>query len=370
MKIIFSACILLFVFMCACATPTTELNTLNKNITSIQADLKKSTAKKTQLQTALAQTESREGKIHLQIKNTQQNLSQKQVKLQQLNQTAIGLENEKNQDRALLKKQIRAAYLFSQQPAAKLLLSSNDHDKTQRILMYYHYITEAQMKTVQRLSQAINACTANQNAIQYVYKNLLTLKKTQLHNQQQLQQTEQKRQALIQTINQQIVTKHQKLTQLLWNKRQLEETLRELKVSATKQFISQKPLTHLHGTLPWPTKGMIRHAFGTPVEQSQLNWDGVVISAPVGQPVYAVASGRVIFAKWLAGYGLLLIIDDGNGYMTLYGRNQSLMKTVGQTVRAHEEIATVGKSGGFLQPGLYFSIRHNGQAVNPGVWCR
>lgn len=325
---------------------------------------------KLQLQNALTQTKSNEGKIHLQIKNTQRNLSQKQLTLQQLNQKEMLLENEKNTDHALLKKQIRAAYLFSQQPAIKLLLSSNDYEKTQRVLMYYHYITQAQMKTMQQLSQAIGACNTNQLAIRHVYKNLLTLKKTQLQNQKQLQQTQNKRQQLIQTINQQIITKHQKLTQLLWNKRQLEETLHELKVTAAKQFISNKPLTHLHGKLPWPTKGPIRHAFGTPVEQSQLNWDGVVITAPIGQPIYAVASGRVIFAKWLAGYGLLLIIDDGNGYMTLYGRNQSLMETVGEVIRAGEEIATVGKSGGFLQSGLYFSIRHHGRAMNPGVWCR
>ncbi len=100
-----------------------------------------------------------------------------------------------------------------------------------------------------------------------------------------------------------------------------------------------------------------------------LRWEGTLIAAPQGQPIHAVAPGRVIFSKWMPGYGLLLIISQGNGYMTLYGRAQTLTKAVGDYVKANEVIGTVGKSGGFAHSALYFSIRHDGTAINPTIFC-
>src|SRR3990167_198715 len=282
----------------AFANPTTELSNINKNITTIQTDLKKSTLQKSQLQTALLQTENTEGKVHAQITTTQKTLKENQTSLATLKIKEEKLTQEKNKYHALLKEQIQAAYLLSQQPEMKTLLSSNTAQKTPQLLMDYQYIVNEQKKTIQKLEQAIVACHENQAAILHTAQHLEVLKKTQLKNQVALQQVQNQRQQLIQTINQHIISKHQQLTRLLWNKRQLEETLRELNVANTKRFISKKPLTHLHGKLPWPTQGTVRHHFGDAVQQSQLHWDGVVITAPQGQPVYAAASGRVIFSKW------------------------------------------------------------------------
>jgi septal ring factor EnvC (AmiA/AmiB activator) len=102
----------------------------------------------------------------------------------------------------------------------------------------------------------------------------------------------------------------------------------------------------------------------------ELRWDGVLISAPEGQEVRAVHHGRVAFADWLRGFGLLLIIDHGDGYMTLYGHNQSLFKETGEWVEAGEPVALVGTSGGRARAGVYFGIRHQGRPVDPGAWCR
>ncbi|MCX7126255.1 MAG: peptidoglycan DD-metalloendopeptidase family protein [Gammaproteobacteria bacterium] len=348
-----------------------ELNNLNKNIASIQTDLNQATMQKSQLQNGLAQTETVEGLINQKIQKTQKNLALQQKNLTQLKQQAIPLANAKNQNHALLKQQIRAAYLFSQKPYLKLLLAQNDVEKTQRILMYFRYITAAQMKTMTQLQQSIVSCQQNQAAMQQQYSKLLLLKQKQVKNQQALKTVQAQRQQLIQQINQHIQTNSQQLKRLLQNKQQLETTVAQLNTSSSEQvFISNRPFSQLRGKLPWPTQGSVRHAFGAQISQSELTWDGVVINAPLGQPVRAIASGRVIFAKWMAGYGLLLIINDGGGYMTLYGRNQMLLKTVGDTVKAGEKIAAVGKSGGFKSPALYFSIRHNGQVVNPGTWCR
>ncbi len=358
------------------ATQTSQLNTIDKNIASIKTELQQATIKKSQLQNALAKTETDESHIHQQLKKTQHHLSKQQKKLQQLEQQTIPLADENNLNRTLLKQQIRAAYLFNQAPYLKLLLAPNDVMQTQRMLMYFHYITKAQMKTMTQLQQSLTACKQNQKAIQKQYATLLLLKQKQLDNQQAFKKSQVQRKELIEAINQHIQTKHQKLWSLMHDKQRLEKTIEQLNAQTKKivfthlPHVPNLPFGRLQGKLTWPAEGHIRDAFGTQIYQSELKWDGTLIAAPLGEPIHSVAAGRVIFSKWMAGYGLLLIINQGNGYMTLYGRAETLTKTVGDYVSANEVIGTVGKSGGFAHSALYFSIRHDGTPVNPGMWCR
>lgn len=130
------------------------------------------------------------------------------------------------------------------------------------------------------------------------------------------------------------------------------------------------PFVQLQGNLPWPTAGNILTPFGAELGDSHLKYNGVLIGAPAGQPVHAIARGKVVFANWLQGLGLLLIIDHGDGYMSLYGHNAALYKKAGDSVKPEEVIAAVGNSGVPGPMGLYFEIRHNGQPVNPVQWCK
>jgi septal ring factor EnvC (AmiA/AmiB activator) len=124
----------------------------------------------------------------------------------------------------------------------------------------------------------------------------------------------------------------------------------------------------LKGKLPWPVKGRLAQRFGSP--RSEGIWDGVLIDASEGMEVQAVTRGKVVYAEWLRGYGLLTIIDHGQGYMTLYAFNQSLYKRMGDQVKAGDVIASVGQSGGRSQSGLYFGIRKKGVPIDPLEWCR
>lgn len=376
-----SGILLLLTLSAFADTQQSKLSTINKNIASIKTELQAASIQKSHLQTALEKTETTEGQINQQLQKTQQNLSQQQKQLETLKQQSVPLENAKDQNRAMLKQQLRAAYLLSQEPYLKLLLAPNDVTQSHRLLMYFHYITTAQMQLMTQLQQSIIACQNNQEAIQQQYTHMLTLKQTQIQNQHILQKTQTQRQQLIETIDAHIQTKHQKLVLLMHDKSALENTLEKLtqqsketvnETSLETHFhaISQnKPFAQLQGKLSWPARGNITHQFGTQVYQSELRWDGTVIDASAGEAVHAVAAGRVIFAKWMAGYGLLLIINHGNGYMSLYGRNESLTKKVGDFVKANEVIANIGKSGGFRHDALYFSIRHNAKALNPASWC-
>lgn len=124
----------------------------------------------------------------------------------------------------------------------------------------------------------------------------------------------------------------------------------------------------LRGRLPWPVKGTVVARFGTRRDEGQLLWKGMFIRAPEGADVRAVADGVVVFADWLRGYGNLLIIDHDDGFLSIYGNNQTLLAETGQKVTAGKPVATVGASGGLPESGLYFELRHRGQAFDPGKW--
>ncbi|MCT5008804.1 RNA polymerase sigma factor RpoS [Pseudomonas aeruginosa] len=125
------------------------------------------------------------------------------------------------------------------------------------------------------------------------------------------------------------------------------------------------------GKLPWPVNGRVVARFGSQRgDDPRAKWDGVLISASAGSTVRAVHGGRVVFADWLRGAGLLVILDHGGGYLSLYGHNQSLLKDAGDTVKAGDPIATVGTSGGQSSPAVYFAIRHQGRPADPTTWCR
>jgi len=124
----------------------------------------------------------------------------------------------------------------------------------------------------------------------------------------------------------------------------------------------------LRGKLKLPARGELAGRFGTPRENGSLTWKGIFIKAESGQSVRAVADGQVVFADWLRGFGNLLILDHGNGYMSLYGNNESLLKSVGENTRAGENIASVGSTGGALESGVYFELRHEGKPFDPMKW--
>lgn len=119
-----------------------------------------------------------------------------------------------------------------------------------------------------------------------------------------------------------------------------------------------------------PLRAKVRSAFGDVKTGSGMRWEGLLLAAAEGEPVHAIFDGRVVYADWLRGFGLLLILDHGDGYMSLYSHNSSLNKQLGDWVASGETIAFVGTTGGLSKPGLYFEVRYNGEPTNPLAWCR
>jgi septal ring factor EnvC (AmiA/AmiB activator) len=198
-------------------------------------------------------------------------------------------------------------------------------------------------------------------------------------NYQQLQTAQQQKKTLLLTnkktrkqtivsLNKQLFSNKQSLEQLEIEEASLAAAINRL-IYETKKALDLDGLAQLKRKLSWPIPAKINRSFGSQ-KQGHLSWKGVLMKAPEGQQVNTIHHGNVLFADWLKGYGLVTIIDHGKGYMSLYGHNQALLKSVGDRVETGEPIALVGQSGGQSQSALYFEIRHNGAAVNPKLWCQ
>lgn len=371
-RIILFATTLLFLFFVnlTLATTKTKLTTLQKSIHSIQHDLSKAKNKKHYLQSSLQKTEEKESHLINALHKTHRHISHQKILLSHLNLQSSQLEKKLKRNKQRLQKQITSAFVLSRQPFLKYLLEANSIEQYQHTVMDFRYLTNAQANIIKSLQNTLAAYNKNKQEKRKTLHALLHMQSRQLTNHHALLKTQHQRQQLIKSINRHINTKQKKLAHLLSDKRRLESTLAALRLKKLKNGLVKHPFSLLREHLSWPARGYIQRLYGNPINQSQLKWSGDLIKARAGTPVHAVAAGQVIFAKWMPGYGQLIIVDHGNGYMSLYGRNQSLLKKVGDWVTPKTAIATVGHSGGFEKNALYFALRHNAKPLNPARWCR
>ena len=346
-----------------------QLQQLNNKIAIIKAVLSKDRYKRSYYLQKLKSTEISSGRIMLQLQRTTRHLKQQRSLLKKLNRNKNAYQLKLAKQRDWLAHQIRDAYSLGREPYLKFILNQTDANRISRLLIYYRYMSQNRLSIIHELQQTLSQLQSNQIQIQSQTKILTKLQHQQHHESSRLENIKQNRQSAITNLNKEIHTKNQRLAELLANKHLLEQTISRLERSERVRAAMKHDFAKLKGNLAWPTKGKILPYFGTKIYQSRLKWDGILIKAPANQPVYAVADGKVVFAKWLPGYGLLLIISHGHGYMTLYGRNHNLYKKPGDVVQKGDLIATVGQSGGYEKSALYFAIRHNAKPLNPLIWC-
>jgi len=279
---------------------------------------------------------------------------------------------------------LQQQYLGGKQEYFKLLLNNQDPNQTARELQYYEYIAQSRaiwLKTMRGNLSKLNAVTA-----QARQKNieLATLQAEQALQKQNLLKEKNAHQQVLKKIALQLKQQRQEIGRLQRDENRLSKLLEKLSRivaqpkpatrpknnSATAEPIQRTAFLSLKGKLPLPVKGKITNKFGSKRPDSPVIWKGLFIQAAASQMVSAVAPGRVIFADWLRGFGNLLIIDHGLGYMSLYGNNETLYKQVGDELQGGDTIAAIGNSGGNENYGLYFELRHEGNPLDPSKWIR
>ena len=273
-----------------------------------------------------------------------------------------------DEESTALAAQVRTAYMSGSQEKIKLLLNQRDPATLGRLMAYYRYLNDYRAENIEAVVEQIRKLDELRARIAAEEARLTSLAQARYDELSRLNNSQEKRQSLLASLQQRMADESREVERLAAQERDLTRLIAELtSILSDYPISSEQPFRELRGQLTWPVAGRLIHDFGQP-RAGGIRWNGVVLAAPRGREVRAVYHGRVAFADWLAGMGLLVIVDHGDGYMTLYGYNETILKDTGDWVAPGDAIATIGDSGGQAQPGLYFEVRRGTSPENPRRW--
>jgi septal ring factor EnvC (AmiA/AmiB activator) len=347
---------------------TRKLNDVQQAIAKQESNIFKVNKSRSTLERQLKNDDLAIAKAAKLINETTQQLKITNKKIVSFSKEKQQLSAQKIKQEQLLAQQLRSAYTAGQHDYLKLILNQDESKKVQRTISYYQYLNQARLKEINKFQTTITRLMEVTTQHQEQVAQLETLKTNQQQQQQHLNENKSKRSQTLVSLSRELLSSKQQLTKLKAEEANLTAALKKL-TALIRAEIDLIGLSKLKRQLSWPVKGSVLHNFGSR-KQGYLKWKGVLLSAPIGKQVRTIHNGTILFSDWLKGYGLLTVIDHGNGYMSLYAHNQTLLKSVGERVETGEPIALVGQSGGQEQPGLYFEIRHQGKAVDPKLWCK
>ena len=351
-----------------------QLRALRTRIEALQADLNETRGERDEARAQLRESERRIGSQFKSLRDTEARQRSETKRLTALQQARTRSRAELGTHRQELEQAVRAAYVLGKQDYLKLLLSQDDPARMSRTLTYYRYLTEAHAARIERIETALSRLDVLEQQIAERAQELAALRARQLEQKNALEATRAERRVLLAQLNERVRDRSQEIERLKRDEDRMTRLVRELRTALTRAPAPEPPVGKASvdkgGRWRLPVQGRLIARFGSPKEIGDLRWRGIFLATPEGQQVKAVTRGRVAYADWLRGFGLLVVLDHGSGLMTLYGHNQSLYKGVGDRVEAGEAIAASGNTGGPAQPGLYFEIREHGEPRNPLDWCR
>lgn len=349
-----------------------QLRELKNTIETLRSELQSVKSDRDELLEALENSEKSIGELSTQAEKLKKELEEQQQELNKLRQRKQQLEEDKSAQQQHVGEHLNAAYRMGQQSNLRLLLNQQDPDLVARNLKYFDYLTRARTEKIGRYVAIITELSQIEPRIE---DQTLRLRRNheKLSDQRQKLVAEQgHRKSTLARLEAAIASKDQQLQQMERDRQRLEQVLQQV---AQVMRDSQLPTSggnfaDYKGQLPWPTNGRVAHRFGSERVAGKVQWQGILINAEAGTPVKAIHHGRVVFSEYLRGHGLLLIIDHGTEFMSLYAHNQALYKEIGEWVDAGEVIASVGNTGGQASTGLYFELRHQGRPTDPQQWIK
>ena len=360
-------CSVFFVFV-ANGQEQSDLKSIQQQIKTKQVQINQQLATAKTLQDNLKVIEIQIAKAARKLNKTQRFLDNNQQKLKILRKQQKDYLSSLAQQKIVLAKQIRSAYMTGNYDFAKMLLNQQDATNFERTITYYQYLNKARKLQIDSFNllvknlQKVNAKLINNQS------ELEQLKGKQLEQQQVLKANQTERAGTLIALQDAIESEEVKIAQLQINEKNLLEALTQAQ-QLDQQDVTLSGLGTLKGRLLMPAKGNLRKMFGK-FRQGQIKWKGVVINGTPGDSVIAIHHAKVLYSDWLRGFGLVTVLDHGDGFMSLYGHNQALLKEAGESVLAGETIALLGQSGGQNRPNLYFEIRHKGKPINPVNWLK
>ena len=349
-----------------------HLKKLRDDINDLQAFLKKAQDDHKDLVTSLRKSDEEVAQMSKQVESLKKALQEERDRLKKLKAEQASLSKSQHKQQRVLNDIILASYKLGQEPQLKMVLNQQDPAQVSRNLNYLQYFNAAHQNEIDQYRTTLNELSQVQHKIETreasLQTNLSELKRTHA----QLKQTQKQQQAHANALDKKIQGSGQQLSRLQQDRQNLMELLGKVEevFLPYERNKESRPFKQLKGKLPSPINSRAQKLFGQWQPNGKQRWQGWIYPEQTGSEVFAVHHGRVVFSDWLRGFGLLTIVDHGQGYMTLYARNQALLKSVGDWVETGEVIANVGRSGGFEDTGLYFEIRHKGEPQNPKRWLK
>jgi murein hydrolase activator len=347
-----------------------NLRQVTERIERVQRQVQQDAVDKDRLNRDLREAERSVAKAQGELSRLRSERAQRTAARRQLLEEREQRQAERQRTEADLATQLRAAYLMGRNEPLKLLLNQRDPAQFGRNLTYYSYLGRLRAEQISEINDNIAKIDALTVKIDEEDGRLAELEGRQKVRVGELDAARRQRGRVLATLEKESRNRTASLQRLQQQQQQLDRLLKELsRVTESAPFDPDDPFARLRGKLAWPVAGRLVTSFNETVVGS-FRSNGIEIDADRGTNVQAVHEGRVIYSDWHPGRGLLIILDHGNGYLSLYGHNEQLFKTAGTRVQAGDTIATAGDSGGRKRPGLYFEIRKAGKPVDPRGWFR
>jgi septal ring factor EnvC (AmiA/AmiB activator) len=361
-----------------------ELKRLNERIEKVRKTVNADVAKRDQLSVQLRDAELGVAEARKGLEEVRAQRLAAEARLRELEQQRLQRERELDGERAALAGELRTAYVNGREEQLKLLLNQEDPASFGRMLAYYGYFGRARAERIRGIQDKLEHLALLREKIAAETARLAELERDREQKVAALASSQQQRAAAVKAIDRQIKTRGGEIKRMQSQARSLENLIVKLREAIEKAekagagsrpssgqrgIARQAPFEPLRGRLPWPVEdGKVIAKFGQPRAGGSLRWQGMLIGTDRGARVRAPFAGRVVYGDWLPGMGLMLVLDHGGGYMSLYGHNEELFRKVGDSVAAGDAIGSVGDSGGHSQPALYFEVRRGRTPVDPQTW--
>ena len=361
-----------------------QLEDVRGRIEALQKELEKSEEARAEAADALRESESAISRINRRLYELGNDRRALGSELGRLQKQAADLEGRIEQEREALGRLVYRQYVAGQPESIRIILNGQDPNETARQLRYLGYISRARAGLIASLRQNLDNLNRLTESARRKTADIRSLEREESNAKRSLEAEKVERATVLSRVSNEISQQRNEISTLKRNEQRLTQLIERLAREAQRRKRSPRivnkalpdgsantsAFAKLKGKLRLPVIGELTNRFGLPREDGGLSWKGLFIAAKPGRDVKAIAPGKVVYADWLRGFGNLLILDHGDGYMSLYGNNESLLKQAGEDIRGGETIAAVGNSGGNPDSGLYFEMRYQGRPFDPMPWVR
>jgi len=342
------------------------LERITERLNDLDVWLDSAERKRAQWQREIQASDREVARLAREVEAAEAAVGEVQAELAALRRDQARLEARRLAQAEHIARHLASAQRLAGEDFVKLLLNQQSPETLDRMVRYHRYFTAARLATVAEYRNTLTALADNRTRLEARAAEAERRRGALAREQQALVAKRDERKALVARLAAETEDKQAERERLLADRERLETLLAEIQRRA--QALDGRAFAQRRGSLPWPLTGRVMNAYGQPRAEGRLTWHGLLVEADEGAPVKAVFRGRVVFADWLRGFGLLTIVDHGSGHMTLYGHADLLEKQVGDWVESGEVVARAGRSGGLGATGLYFEVRQDGQAADPIVW--